>query len=131
MLEREIAGAAAFDRARELVAAAIRRADDPRVIELDSNMPWREAVITNAPEALYVVYPKSDGWGSQAVPREVGSFENRLSFPAEWRGRSGAELAAATGVEDAIFCHTAGFYASAGSREGIVALVTAAIAAGQ
>ena len=130
VLEREIAGAAAFDRARGLVAAAIRRAPDPRVIELDSNMPWRETVITSAPEALYVVYPKSDGWGSQAVPREVGSFENRLSFPAEWRGRSGDELVAATGVEDAIFCHGAGFYASAGSREGIVALVSASIAAG-
>jgi uncharacterized UPF0160 family protein len=130
IVEREIAGAAAFDRARGLVAEAIRRAPDRRVIELDSNMPWRETVITSAPEALYVVYPKSDGWGSQAVPREVGSFENRLSFPAEWRGRSGAELVAATGVEDAIFCHGAGFYASAGSREGIIALVSAAIAAG-
>ena len=129
MLERELAGAAAFGRARDLVAAAIRRAEDPRVIELDSNMPWREAVVTSAPEALFVVYPKSDGWGSQAVPRELGSFENRRSFPAEWRGRSGEELAAATGVEDAIFCHAAGFYASAGSREGIVALVAASIAA--
>jgi len=130
MVEREIAGAAAFDRARGLVAAAIGRAEDPRVIELDSNMPWREAVITTAPEALYVVYPKSDGWGSQAVPREVGSFENRLSFPADWRGRSGADLVAATGVQDAVFCHAAGFYASAGSREGIGALVAASIAAG-
>ena len=129
MLEREIAAAAAFDRARDLVAAAIRRADDPRVIELDSNMPWREGVVTGAPEALFVVYPKSDGWGAQAVPRELGSFENRLSFPADWRGRSGDELAAATGVEDAVFCHAAGFYASAGSREGIVALVAASIAA--
>jgi uncharacterized UPF0160 family protein len=131
MLEREIAGAAAFDRARDLVAAAIRRAGDPRVIELDSNMPWRETVTTTAPEALYVVYPKADGWGSQAVPREVGSFENRLSFPADWRGRSGEELVAATGVADAIFCHAAGFYASAGSRDGIVALVSASIAAGE
>jgi uncharacterized UPF0160 family protein len=130
MLERELAAAAAFDRARGLVAAAIRRAEDPRVIELGSNMPWREAVVTSAPQALYVVYPKSDGWGSQAVPRELGSFENRLSFPTDWRGRSGADLVAATGVEDAIFCHAAGFYASAGSREGIVALVAASIAAG-
>src|SRR5215207_9719266 len=120
MLERELAG-----------AAAIRRAEDPRVIELDSNMPWREAVVTGAPEALFVIYPKSDGWGSQAVPRELGSFENRLSFPADWRGRSGEELVAATGVEDAIFCHAAGFYASAGSREGIVALVAASIAAAE
>jgi len=131
MLERELAGAAACARARKLVAAAIRRAEDPRVIELDSNMPWREAVVMSAPDALYVVYPKADGWGSQAVPREVGSFENRLSFPAAWRGRSGEDLVAATGVEDAIFCHTAGFYASAGSREGIVALVAASIAAGE
>ena len=131
MLEREIAGAAAFGRARDLVAAAIRRAEDPRVIELDSNMPWREAVVTSAPEALFVVYPKADGWGSQAVPRELGSFENRRSFPADWRGRSGSELAAATGVEDAIFCHAAGFYASAGSREGIGALVAASIAASE
>lgn len=131
MLEREIAGAAAFGRARDLVAAAIRRAEDPRVIELDSNMPWREAVVTSAPQALFVVYPKTDGWGSQAVPRGLGSFENRRSFPAEWRGRSGSELAAATGVEDAIFCHAAGFYASAGSREGIVALVAASIAASE
>ena len=129
MLERELAGAAAFDRARDLVAAAIGRAEDPRVIELDSNMPWRESVVTNAPDALYVVYPKSDGWGSQAVPTELGSFENRLSFPADWRGRSGPELAAATGVDDASFCHAAGFYASARSREGIVALVAASIAA--
>src|SRR5215207_6060632 len=131
MLERELAGAAAFARARDLVAAAIRRAEDPRVIELDSNMPWREAVVTGAPEALFVIYPKSDGWGSQAVPRELGSFENRLSFPADWRGRSGDELVAATGVEDAIFCHAAGFYASAGSRDGITALVAASIAAAE
>jgi uncharacterized UPF0160 family protein len=131
MLERELAGAAAFRRARELVAAAIRRAHDPRVIELDGNMPWREAVVESAPEALYVVYPKADGWGSQAVPREAGSFENRRSFPAEWRGLSGAELAAVSGVEDAVFCHAAGFYVSAGSREGITALVAGAIAAGE
>jgi len=131
MLERELAGAAAFGRARELVAAAIRRAEDPRVIELDSNVPWRDAVVTSAPEALYVVYPKADGWGSQAVPREAGSFENRLSFPAAWRGRSGADLVAATGVEDAIFCHAAGFYASASSRAGMAALVAASIAAAE
>ena len=95
MLERELAGAAAFDRARELVAAAIRRAEDPRVIELDSNMPWREAVVTNAPEALYVVYPKSDGWGSQAVPtrarlvREPAQLPRRLARAQRRRARGG------------------------------------------
>jgi uncharacterized UPF0160 family protein len=130
ILEREVAGAAAFDRARQLVLDAIARADDPRVIELDRNMPWREAVLAGAPEALYVIYPKSDGWGLQAVPTAPGSFENRRSLPAEWGGLPSAELAAATGVGDAVFAHVAGFYASAGSREGITALARLAMAQG-
>jgi uncharacterized UPF0160 family protein len=74
------------------------------------------------------MYPKADGWGSQAVPETLGAFGNRRDFPADWRGRSGADLAAATGVPDAIFCHPAGFYASAGSREGITALIELALA---
>jgi uncharacterized UPF0160 family protein len=130
IVEREIAGAAAHRRAQQLVQDAIGRASDSRIIELDSNMPWREAVVSGAPDALFVMYPKSDGWGLQAVPRELGSFDNRKDMPAEWAGRSGAELAAATGVEDAIFCHTARFYASAASREGITALAEQAVAAG-
>ena len=128
IVAREIAGAAAIARARSLVEAAVGRAGDPRVIELDGNMPWREAVVRTAPEALFVMYPKSDGWGSQAVPEKLGSFGNRRDFPAEWAGRSGAELAAVTGVQDAIFCHPARFYASAGSRDGISALIAKALA---
>jgi uncharacterized UPF0160 family protein len=127
VLEREIAGGEAFGRARALVEAAIARAEDPRVIELHSNMPWREVVITTAPDALFVMYPKSDGWGAQAVPREVGAFGNRKDLPAEWAGHSGVELAAITGVPDAIFAHPARFYVSAASREGIVALLEQAL----
>jgi uncharacterized UPF0160 family protein len=128
ILEREIAGAAAFQRAHGLVRDAIGRAGDPRVIELDRNMPWRDAVVTGAPEALFVMYPKADGWGLQAVPRELGAFANRKDLPAEWAGRSGPDLAAVTGVDDAVFCHAARFYASARSREGITALVERALA---
>lgn len=130
ILEREIAAAAAFRRARQLVRDAIARASDPRVVELEVDMPWREGVVTQAPEALFVVYPKSgERWGLQAVPRKLGDFENRKDLPAEWGGLSGAEFAAATGVPDAIFCHTARFFASAGSRAGVLALVERALAA--
>jgi uncharacterized UPF0160 family protein len=128
ILAREAAGAAGFQRTRELVQAAIARAEDPRVIELDRSMPWRETVIAGAPDALLVIYPRSDGWGMQAVPVKAGSFDNRLDLPAEWAGLSGAELAAASGVDDAVFAHTQRFYASAGSREGIVALARLALA---
>jgi uncharacterized UPF0160 family protein len=127
ILRRELAGAAAFARAQRLVRDAIRAAGDPRVIELDRNMPWHEAVVTGAPEALFVVYPKADGWGMQAVPRELGAFANRHDLPAEWAGLSGAELAAVTGVPDAVFCHAARFYFSARTREGIAELARRAL----
>jgi uncharacterized UPF0160 family protein len=127
ILERELAGAAAFARAQRLVRDAIRAAGDPRVIELDRKMPWHEAVVTGAPQALFVLYPKADGWGMQAVPREVGAFGNRRDLPAEWAGLSGAELAAVTGVPDAVFCHAARFYVSARTHEGIAELARRAL----
>ena len=129
ILERQIAGSAAWQRARRLVGDAVAGAADPRLVELERNMPWREIVVTTAPEARFVLYPKSEGWGVQAVPRELGEFANRVDFPAEWAGHSGAELAQASGVPDAIFCHPAGFYASAGSREGVLALARGALEA--
>ena len=84
-------------------------------------------MVTTAPEALYVVYPKSDGWGMQAVPKALGSFENRKDLPEAWGGHADEELAAITGVEDALFAHTKRFYASARSREGILALARQAL----
>jgi uncharacterized UPF0160 family protein len=127
ILQREIAGAAAYERARTLVRAAIERAEDPRIVELDRNMPWRRPVTESPPDALFVIYPKSDGWALHAVPVSVDSFENRLDLPAEWGGLSEAELVAATGVPDALFAHGARFYASAASRDGVLALAHLAL----
>ncbi|QEC49290.1 MYG1 family protein [Baekduia soli] len=127
ILERELAGAAAFGRARRLVRDAIARAQDPRIVELDRNMPWRELVVAGAPGALYVVYPKSDGWGMQAVPVKAGDFANRRDLPAAWAGLSDDALAEATGVPGAMFCHPARFYVSARTREAIMALATLAL----
>lgn len=128
ILERELAGAAAFKRARTLVEAAIARAEDPRLIELDRSMPWREPVVTGAPDALYVVYPRTQGWGLQAVPAELGGFGNRRDLPEAWAGLTDERLAAVTGVPDATFCHTARFMAAAGSRDGVLALARLALA---
>ncbi|HEY6888406.1 MAG TPA: MYG1 family protein, partial [Solirubrobacter sp.] len=127
ILERELRGAKAYRHGLDLVRAAIERSADPRVVELDRKLPWHETVVTTAPEALYVVYPKSDGWGMQAVPRALGEFANRKDLPEAWAGLSDAELAAVTGVPDAMFAHTKRFYASARSREGILALAALAL----
>jgi uncharacterized UPF0160 family protein len=127
ILERELRGAKAYRRGLDLVRAAIERSTDPRVVELDRKLPWHETVVTTAPDALYVVYPKSDGWGMQAVPVALGDFTNRKDLPEAWAGLSDADLAAVTGVPDAMFAHTKRFYASARSREGILALARQAL----
>jgi uncharacterized UPF0160 family protein len=130
VLEREIASSTAQQRAVRLVSDAIATAADPRVIALDRDVPWKEVVVGAAPEALFVVYPKRQGWGLEAVPRVLGSFENRRDLPAAWAGLEGPELAALTGVEDALFCHAKRFLAVARSRAGIDALAAQALADG-
>ena len=128
IVRRRIAAAQARSRAHGLVQEAIARASDPRVIELDRKMPWHEPVVTGAPEALFVVYPKAEGWGVQTVPQALGTFVNRKDLPAAWAGLAGEELAGVTGVADAEFCHSARFIAVARSREGIDELVRKALA---
>jgi uncharacterized UPF0160 family protein len=127
IIRREIASAAAQQRAVRLVVEAIGRAGDPRVIELDRNVPWKEVVVSEAPGAQLVILPKRAGWGVEAVPRELGSFDNRLSLPEAWAGLSGEALAEVTGVEDAVFCHVKRFLAVARSREGVAKLAAQAL----
>jgi len=129
ILEREIVSAGAGRRARALVEDAVARAEDPRVVVLDRNVPWKEVVVTQAPKALFVVYPKRQGWGLEAVPRKLGSFDNRRDLPAAWGGLDGPALARVTGVDDVLFCHAKRFLAVARSREAIDALATQALAA--
>jgi uncharacterized UPF0160 family protein len=128
IIEREIASAAAGRRAVRIVEAAVGRARDPRVIELERDVPWKEVVVTQAPEALFVVYPKRQGWGLEAVPRELGSFTNRRDLPEAWAGLDGPDLARLTGVDDALFAHAKRFLAVARSRAGIAALAEQALA---
>jgi len=129
ILRREIEGAAATARAQRLVAEAVAASRDPQIVELDRSLPWHRAVHRLAPDALYVVLPKSSGWGAQAVPAMLGQFANRKDLPEAWAGLEGEALAAVSGVQDAVFCHAGRFLAVARSREGALELARAAIAA--
>ena len=128
VIEREIASAATARRAELLVSEAIAGRRDPRIVELTQNVPWKQVVVPGAPEALFVIYPKRAGWGLEAVPRELGSFDNRRDLPADWAGLDGPALAELTGVSDAVFCHAKRFLVVARSRAGIEALAEAALA---
>jgi len=129
VLRREIAGAAATVSAQRIVADAVAASADPRIVELDRSLPWHRAVHAHAPDAVFVVVPKSSGWGVQCVPAVLGQFANRLDLPEAWAGLENAALQAVTGVDDAVFCHAGRFLAVARSREGAMALAQLALAA--
>jgi uncharacterized UPF0160 family protein len=128
ILSREIESAVAWSRAAEVVRDAIAAAEDPRIVLLGANVPWKQIVATEAPDALFVIYPKRQGFGVEAVPAELGTFENRRDLPAEWAGRENADLVEVTGVDDALFCHGKRFLAVARSREGAQRLAAMALA---
>ena len=129
ILARELASAASNQRARRIVEEAIAAAADRRLIELPVNLPWKQVLVPTAREALFVIYPKRQGFGLEAVPRDLGSFENRRSLPAGWGGLEGPELEAVTGVEDVVFCHGKLFLAVARSHAGVMRLAELALRA--
>ncbi|MDQ6928730.1 MAG: MYG1 family protein [Actinomycetota bacterium] len=128
VLSREVASAASGRRSERVVREAIAAATDPRVVELPVNAPWKQVLVPEAADALFVIYPKRQGFGLHAVPRELGSFDNRRDLPAAWGGLEGADLIAATGVDDALFCHAKRFLVVARSRAGIEQLAQLALA---
>ena len=130
VLARFIASATGGISAKAIVAKAVEDAEDPRVIVLEQYTPWKRTVHALSEEALYVVYPSGDGpWRIQTVPAELGSFEDRKSLPTPWAGLSNEELQAATGIEDAMFCHNGLFIAGAGSFESTMKMAAMALEA--
>jgi uncharacterized UPF0160 family protein len=129
VLARVCARAHAAALAEETVATAAAIAEDPRIIVLDTRVPWEDAVFDlQLADALYVIRPAGDAWTCSAVSPERGSFAQRQPLPDAWGGLRDEAFAALTGIADATFCHPARFVCGARSREGIVAL--ARIAAG-
>lgn len=129
ILSREIATAASGRRAARIVGEALAAAADPRIVELPVNAPWKQVLVPASPDTLFVIYPKRQGFGLEAVPRELGTFENRRDLPAEWAGREGDDLVAVTGVPDALFCHAKRFLAVARTHAAITRLAELALAA--
>jgi uncharacterized UPF0160 family protein len=65
-----------------------------------------------------------------AMPPEPGSFDQRLPLPAAWAGLRDAELAAVSGVPDAVFVHMRRFVGAVRSREGALTMAQRAIEIG-
>ncbi|GIW68636.1 MAG: metal-dependent hydrolase [Candidatus Parcubacteria bacterium] len=82
------------------------------------------------PQVRIVVRKRRDGmWHAVAMPEDPTANVTASIFPAAWAGLTGEELAAASGVSDAVFCHRGCWMCVARSREGAVALARKALEA--
>jgi len=114
---------------RDLVERAYGEADDKRIVVINDSYPWKEWIL-NFKEPLFVVIPDSTNgnWMARAVPVSNNSFENKVSFPDGWAGKSDAELAYVSGIKDAVFCHKNLFLAIAKTKESAIKMAEIAVA---
>lgn len=120
----------------EQAAADIVRAapsiEDGSVLVLDvARIPFDPVICSELPAVLFVVYPESTGqqWQVRVVPKVLGTFVARADLPEAWAGLRFAELARATGVDDAVFCHNGRFICGAASKEGALQMAKLAVQA--
>lgn len=122
--------------AEHAAAEIVRKAPtlmDGKILVLDvARLPYDPVVNKEFPQVLFVVYPAS-GNGKQyqvrVVPKVLGAYQARADLPAEWAGLRDADLAAVTGVADAVFAHNGRFICGAGSKEGALRMAELAVAA--
>lgn len=131
ILARNIIQATSAAEGKGMSEEAYARAEDKRIIILERQYPWHEALSAHA-EPLYVVLPQRggvSGWKVEAVRDNPHTFKNRKNFPESWAGKQNEELAQITGVSDATFCHNNLFIAAANSKEGAIRLAQLAVEA--
>lgn len=133
ILEREIKVATSSVYGRDEVRKMIQTTDSP-VIVMDKLVDgWIDEVANpDNPKAkglLYAVFPARDGdWNVRAVPLTADEvMTQRKPFPEAWRGLRNRELVNITGVETAVFCHAAGFFAVAKTRADAIKLAEKAV----
>lgn len=117
--------------AKRFVEQAIENSENGIMI-LDKFMPYQEFILESnnekAGKILYVVFKSNrKGYTIKAVPKKMGSFENRKSFPKEWCGLRNEELQTVTGVKTATFCHNMGFICVANEFEDALKLAKMAV----
>lgn len=119
------------EEGKDLVREVYQNTSDKRLILFEKSLPWAET-LAEFPEPLFVVEPSDEdgnvgNWKVKTVRDNIFSFKNRKDLPANWAGKRGGELAQATGIFDAIFCHNKLFIVVAKSKSGALALAKQAL----
>ena len=121
VLERIISRQISVIQARSIVNEAFENRDVKEIMVLEKGCPWLQQLykidINN--EVLFVISPNENNaeYKVQTVKKTSGSFEARKDILESIRGKSSEEINSIIKIDDAIFCHKAGFIASAKSIE--------------
>lgn len=129
LFERKVQKEVSYARSEVFVLEAFRNSADPKIVVVPDYMPVGSVVEKYGfDEALYLVEHSRNGdWFVNCVPPEGDPFGQRKSLPIEWAGLRDGEMAAVTGVHDAVFCHVNRFTCSARSRESALTLARLAV----
>jgi uncharacterized UPF0160 family protein len=98
---------------------------------LEEFCTWYD-VVKDHPHITHVIFPNQEKTAHVVTAvRMDGNQSNgpenlRIPFPKEWAGLTDQKLQAISGVEEAIFCHSAQFLATAKTIEGATKLAIAA-----
>lgn len=117
-------------RAVDLVRQSERLEDGRLLLLKNGAMPWSTVVRREMPKVLFVIgyHLGEQRYMINTVPANTENFEARKDLPEAWAGLRDADLAAVTGVADAVFCHNGRFIAAAKSFDGIMAMARQALA---
>ena len=132
-LARKIKVALDDQQARKIMNDAYEKSEDKRIVILENSFPRYilQDTLSQLAEVLYVVYPSiiNHAWKVEAVAKSRDTMESRKLLPESWRGLfdQDEKIRQITGVDDAMFCHKAGFLITAKSKDGAFALAKKAL----
>ena len=86
--------------------------DDARILILPVFVPCQKFL--SETEIAFVIFPSNRGGYCIQPQKKEYSMNYKCSFPVEWLGLENEELAVATGLKSAGFCHKGGFLMTTG-----------------
>lgn len=116
-----------------LIKEALQTEDE--YIVLEQYVPrsiWDKILIKynkkNVKKIKAVVFPSTHGnWDAIMVHKRMDSFECLKTFPSQWLGLRDNELEEVSGITDAVFCHTAGFFWESKTKKSAILAVKKAL----
>jgi uncharacterized UPF0160 family protein len=121
LIKRIIGKQVSVIKARVIVNEAFENRDIKEIMVLKNGCPWLQQLlkIDINTEVLFVISPDDNNteYKIQTVKKTADTFEARKDLLESIRGKLSEEINSIIKIDDAIFCHKAGFIASAKSME--------------